>query len=182
MEHAGTLETQGTPKASDFFPPYLVRLEFFLLCCTVVLMLFAPTHALNNLFASMFMLLWIWISRSIAEYRNTKVLPRQNLSLKLTIWGFPVAVSFIWILRRFVDLPSLSEVTFWVGFGALAVCCLFFRRIEISRFDEQKKHTYNQFQEAAKERYRGWVLIYFGGVLSVGLLWGILSATMVGYS
>ena len=130
----------------------------------------------------MFMLLWIWISRSIAEYRNTKVLPRQNLSLKLTIWGFPVAVSFIWILRRFVDLPSLSEVTFWVGFGALAVCCLFFRRIEISRFDEQKKHTYNQFQEAAKERYRGWVLIYFGGVLSVGLLWGILSATMFGYS
>ena len=182
MEHAGTLETQGTPKASDLFPPYLVRLEFFLLCCTVVLMLFAPTHALNNLFASMFMLLWIWISRSIAEYRNTKVLPRQNLSLKLTIWGFPVAVSFIWILRRFVDLPSLSEVTFWVGFGALAVCCLFFRSIEISRFDEQKKHTYNQFQEAAKERYRGWVLIYFGGVLSVGLLWGILSATMFGYS
>lgn len=177
MEHAGTLETQGTPKASDMFPSHLVWVESFCLFASAVLVLFAPPSVLNIVLFSGLALLWLSISRSIAEYRNTNQISRQKLALKLTAWGYPLVFLIGWGLKRLVDLPSLSDGMFWIAFLALAVAAVMPRRFVVSRFGDDEKQVLNNFQTAAKERYRGWVPIYAIGAAVLGCMWVVLSAT-----
>lgn len=178
MQQASTIDVQMSPKASELFSPNLVWLEFFFLSCCAILVLFAPPSVLNVLCVSTFALLWLSISRSIAEYRNTKTLSRKGWMLKLVTWGYPVLPWISLALKQYTNMPSLSELVFWGALLLISVIAVMPRRIEVGRFGDDKQQRLSALQAAAKERYRGWVTIFVIGLAVMVGLWVILSTTM----
>ena len=178
MEQASTITPVAPSKATDLFPAYLVRLESFFLFCSALLIFFAPPAALSILCVSGLALLWLSASRVIAEYRNTKKVSRQKPVLMLVSWGYPVLPWISLAVHQLIDLPSPSELVFWGIFFVLALGGIMFRRIELSRFDEDKTRILGEFQAAAKERYRGWVVIYLAGAVSAFAIWVALFVTV----